>query len=161
MDPGAHTIIFMAFKQGIYINTSTSMPLGIYLSVPTNTIKSGDIVAVCLAKKFATLGLAKNYLSSGARCHSAEPLIKQVLAVPGDKVEVYKDKIRINGKPYFYQTFTQDSQQRKLATFPNGIYQSAGYWLIGTHDEKSWDSRYFGFVKRDAIMTELKKLITF
>jgi conjugative transfer signal peptidase TraF len=157
--PGILFFIFSATQYfGVMINTSSSMPLGFYIK---NNLKinRGDIVAFCLQSSYAKIGLQHHYLKYGFKCDGARSLIKQVIAMPGDNVQLADEYISVNNKLYFYKTFHLDRQGRHLASFPRGTYFSKNeYWLIGVNDPHSWDSRYWGPVQRQQIISRLTPL---
>jgi conjugative transfer signal peptidase TraF len=134
------------------------MPLGIYIR-SVGKIQVGNIVLICLNDPYKTLGLKKSYLEIGHKCNGADPVIKMVIAVPGDHVVLANGYIEVNGIKYLFKTFHWDGMGRKLNVYPRGNYSSTvGYWLIGTHDIKSWDSRYWGPVSKKQILRKIKLL---
>jgi conjugative transfer signal peptidase TraF len=161
--PAIFLFIFMVNTQfGIMINTSPSMPLGLYFRIHS-AIHRGDIVATCLTLENTQLGLQRHYLKTGQICHGASPLIKQVIAVPGDFVTLTDEYLSVTNKltnnRYFYRTFYQDRHGKKLRVYPRGKFFSDGYWLLGTHNRYSWDSRYWGPIPRELIIARLIPLL--
>lgn len=145
---------------GIIINTSPSMPPGIYVKKFT-PVKRGDIVAACLDIRHTQLGLQHHYLKSGFACNGAEPVIKKIIAIPGDAVQLTDQYIQVNQKFYFYPTFYHDSRGTPLEIFPRGNYPAQNdYWLLGTNNPRSWDSRYWGPVPSEQIIENLYPLFT-
>lgn len=157
-------IILMIKWMGLMINISNSMPEGLYYSHPYNdhldNLNKGDIVAVCLKEPFLDIGLQRNYIDPGQKCHGSIPLIKSVFALPGDKIVLQANQIIVNGNTYSYQTYLKDRLGRPLDAITRGTYRSNGYWLIGTHDPHSWDSRYWGEIQPNQIVAILKPAIT-
>lgn len=154
-------ILFCLVKNKIIINTSPSIPLGLYtihqIKAP---LKQNDLVAVCLMKSDQAFGLSRGYINPGRRCNGTTPLLKSIIAVPGDNVILSNDEIIVNNKIYHYITQKFDSKQRILPSWPRGNYQNTqGFWLIGTNDPHSWDSRYFGFVSKNQIIFLLNPLL--
>lgn len=140
---------------GVIINTSSSMPIGIYIK-KFSAIQRGDIVAVCLDAASTRLGLQQRYLKAGFHCQGSRPLIKKIIAVPDDQITLTDDYLAVNHQFYFYPTFYRDSRGKALLVFPRGNYQSTkNYWLLGTLDPHSWDSRYWGPVFRENIIENL------
>ena len=80
------TSVLLLKYLGIAINLSNSMPIGIYQKFKTSVIKHGDIIALCLPLQIAEQGKAKGYLNHGHCPGDAKPIIKQVIAIPGDDV---------------------------------------------------------------------------
>jgi conjugative transfer signal peptidase TraF len=134
------------------------MPEEIYRK-DNGKIHRGDIVAFCLVEPYKTIGLKQRYVEKGTACHGTDPLIKQVIAIPGDEVRLTDSSTAVNTIIYPYQTRYTDSNNRKLAVYPRGTYHAQGYWLIGTHSPHSWDSRYFGEVSASQILYKLKPLL--
>jgi len=151
-------LFLLTHTYDICINVTPSMKQGVYLR-ETSKISRGDIVALCLEEPYKTLGLTRGYIAKGHRCEGTDPLIKEVIAIPGDEVVLADQFIRVNGVTYPYATFYRDSFHRKLAIYPRGKYSHVqGYWLIGTHSSYSWDSRYWGEVRTNQILYKLKPL---
>ena len=72
-------------------------------------------------------------------------LIKQVGCLPGEKLTIQNGQVSCQGIPLGEQLET-DGQGRKLPRFAyDGIIQPGKYFMIGSH-ERSYDSRYFGFI---------------
>ena len=105
--------VFMRWQR-LSINLTSSMPIGIYQRQVTHAIHHGNIVAVCLPEQIARLGLKRGYLQKG-RCPSgAIPVLKEVIAVPGDEVSVTKDDIIVNGKHYWAPIQARDHMGRVM-----------------------------------------------
>lgn len=152
------SMVLLAHAYGVCINVTPSMRKGLYIR-DNGKIHRGDIVEFCLNEPYKTIGLKNFYIEKGTVCQGADPLIKQVIAIPGDGVRLTDKSIVVNSVAYSYPTFYADSNQRKLAVYPRGTYRSNGYWLIGTHSIHSWDSRYFGAVSTKQILYKLKPLV--
>lgn len=147
----------------IQFNATSSMPIGFYRRVMTNPIKRGDVVSVCLLQYLAIVALQRGYLRTG-RCPSKVlPLLKQVIALPGDTVLVTDKYLTVNGVRYTAPFMPFDHTKKPIQKFiRNGLYQSHGYWIYGANDAiNSWDSRYYGAVDRNAILAVYKPLLIF
>ena len=75
-----------------------------------------------------------------------ELLIKRVIGLPGEKIEVKNNKLYINGK-YVKQDF-------KYKTTEDFTYKvkKGEYYVMGDNRTNSLDSRYFGAFKRNKII---------
>ena len=90
--------------------------------------------------------------------------IKRVIGLPGDMVTSKNDKMYINGKeikqPYLNNSYKkQDNKSGELYTNNFTLRRrvpKGQYFVMGDHRDVSKDSRYFGFVKRSAIVGEVK-----
>ena len=76
------------------------MPKGIYYNIHQKWPNNGDIVAICLSQELRQLALKDGYVRHGGHCHGTTPLIKQIVAMPGDKVWITDDTITVNHKVY-------------------------------------------------------------
>lgn len=144
----------------LVLNLTPSMPRGLYVKEFSSEINRNDIVLVCLNDPYKSIGLAKGYLAKGKKCKGSDPLLKSVIAIPGDNVVLYDDYVMVNGVKLPYPTSLVDSQNNPLTIYPRKSYRNtAGYWLIGVHDKNSWDSRYWGPVAKEQIVGKVKALI--
>jgi conjugative transfer signal peptidase TraF len=136
------------------LNLIPSMPIGFYWQLSNTHIKHGSIVAVCLPNKIAKQGLQRSYLVKGHCPSDAIPVLKEVIAVPGDTVKLTKKYIIVNSKKYWapYQEFDHNGKPT-IMFVKRGVYKHIqDYWLYGSNDPlKSWDSRYYGGVSRSSI----------
>ena len=88
-------------SAGIQLNITHSMPIGFYRATSSAIPHRGDIVAVCLPKAIAQEGLHQGYLTKGKCSSGAIPVVKEVIAVPHDTVELIREGFIVNGR--FYQ----------------------------------------------------------
>lgn len=154
----------MFFIFHIRFNYTESMPIGFYQQVITTHINRGDLVSICLPDQLAKLALQSGYLRVGNCPSGVVPMLKQVIAVPGDTISLNNYSVTVNQIRYVAPFNVIDHNNRPIQKFiTNGTYQlSHSYWVYGTHDHiKSWDSRYYGAVSRAAITGIYKPLLTF
>ncbi len=152
-------IIFSLYFSGFIINTTSSMPLGLYYtSGDTSDLKRGETVIVDLPYKVQYFGVQRNYVKN-----METKLVKEIIAVPGDNVILTDDTISVNGKKYPAVSHKYDGNHRKLNLYPRGKYNNtAGYWVYGSNDkDESWDSRYFGPLKKSQIIKRAYSIFTF
>ncbi len=156
-------IFLYAIKNmGIMLNVTPSIPIGIYKTHPPTAMQRGDIVALCLSDPDKEYGLTRHYIQMGTKCHDSDPLIKKIIAVPGDTVRLQDGFMVVNHQELLFKTYYKDNAQRSLKVFPRGLYQqTSGYWMIGDHSPYSWDSRYWGPIARNQILYKLSPLIVF
>ena len=91
------------------------------------------------------------------------PLIKRVAAIPGDVVQVESIGVRVNGMPW-PDSAPLDRDARKgdaLTPYPFGTYRVAAgqLWVMSDHP-RGIDSRYFGPVSEDSVISRLVPVIT-
>lgn len=143
-------------------NASGSMPKGIYRVVQA-PLKKGTIVSVCLPLSLAEFGLARQYIGGGDCPGHYEPVVKEIIAMSGDVVQVARTGEQVNGHAIPHSsTLLADESSRPLPAIARGNYslQAGQVWLYGNHDARSWDSRYYGAISTMAIQNVVKPLLT-
>lgn len=137
-----------AEAAGLRLNTSVSMPRGVWRVVPVGAeLRRGDVVALCLPGPAAREALARGYVAAGGCPDGAEPLVKPVAAIAGDVVRVTAAGIAVNGVALPHTApLARDGGGRPLRAVPVGTYEVAAgqAWVLSGHDSRSFDSRYFG-----------------
>ena len=107
--------------------------------------------------------------------------VKRVIGVPGDRIKIVDQQVYVNGRklnePYvvhdpaaFYDPFGENFpptsrhflqgklrlewREQLLSHVENGelVVPPYKYFAMGDNRDQSWDSRFWGFVARDAIM---------
>ncbi len=156
--------------MGLRYNDTPSAPLGWYWrrSVPASGPALGDFVSVCPPVWVTPLRFPFYERGHGHdRCPGGgQPLVKRIVAVPGDSVVETAAGVAVDGQPL------PRSAPMSLAPI-TGIHlpQAKGrwvlpagqYWLYGPGASPGWarysfDSRYFGPVARRAIRGVLRPL---
>ena len=113
--------------------------------------------------------------------HEHEHYVKRVIGVPGDRIKIVDQKVYRNGQllnePYAYHdsaapydpflyNFPPASHDDLISSMQpewadqifkyiqNGeiVVPAGNYFAMGDNRDHSWDSRYWGFVNREAIM---------
>jgi conjugative transfer signal peptidase TraF len=85
---------FIAGAVGIRINASTSLPLGIYKETPDFR---APLIEFCPPEPYGSFAASRGYRSLGNCPDRAAPLMKPVVAKPGDIVDVSSLGITVNG----------------------------------------------------------------
>jgi conjugative transfer signal peptidase TraF len=91
-----------------------------------------------------------------------QPLLKQLVALPGDVVTVTPAGVSINGGPLLPHSapLIQDSAERPLPQ-QLGTWRLTGYWLYGAGSPRSFDSRYFGEIPAAALGGVVQPVVLF
>jgi conjugative transfer signal peptidase TraF len=146
----------------VLVATDSSCPIGIY-RVIHKSLARGELVEACLPSTISTYGMARGYLNSGNCPNGAEPVIKVVGAMAGDRVDLSLENIRVNGTTLPQSaTRLRDSRGREVRTLRPGGYETEvdQVWLFGVHDPRSWDSRYFGPIPSQDIIGAVEPIFT-
>jgi conjugative transfer signal peptidase TraF len=146
---------------GVRLNVTPSLPLGFYI---TSSSRDANLVEFCPQGAAATISLSRQYRTAGACPDGGAPLLKPVVAFPGDRVKVSADGIRVNGQllPNSAGRF-RDHLQRPLDPWPYGTYkvEPGTVWVVSSFNSYSFDSRYYGAVPESSIRHHLRPLWTF
>src|SRR3989454_6928066 len=81
----------------LHVNLSPSAPRGLYHAV-TGTPTRGAWVAACVSPEAAALGRARGYLGAGPCVGGVQPVIKPIVALADDVVELGPEAVVINGQ---------------------------------------------------------------
>lgn len=147
---------------GLRINTTASEPLGVWRIVPlTRPVVRGDIVFVCPPDD-ATMheALRRGYLRRGLCQGGFGPLIKTVIAVPGQQIDI-TDRVSVEGVPVRNSGIAQrDGKGRPLHRASPGRVP-AGSVFLQSEFVGSWDSRYFGPIPVTGILGLAQEVLTY
>jgi len=154
-------IVVGLYVGGFRLNLSNSQPVGLYRDV-SGEWGRGDLVLSCLPQSEAAIAVERGYLSANAvNCGGHTPVIKRVMAIPGDQVEI-NDEVWINGQRVpNTELLPSDTQGRQFKVATGGAVADGQVWLIGNEIKYSWDSRYFGPVDQRLIMAKVRPVWTF
>ena len=82
------------------------------------------------------------------RDHAGKELVKRVIGLPGEVLEISAGRVYINGRlldePYIHQKWSGEK--------PRVLIPEGDYFVLGDNRDGSADSRYFGLVPRDLIV---------
>jgi len=147
-------LVFLAVLPGVFslahlrLNRSGSLPLGLYREDRSLPITYGTHVSACLPGVLARFARSRGYLPSGEGCpEGVAPVLKRVVALPGDRVWVSEAGLVVEGVPIARTArWAEDSLGRPIPRLPAGLYRVASgeVWVVGTALPNSWDSRYYG-----------------
>lgn len=135
---------------GIVVNATPSLPEGLYQK------KARPVRKGC----FVLFRLPASELST--RPYARENLIKQVVAAGGDRVCVEASGVRINGQMLANSAqLESDRDGRPLPhfTLPDYTLKEGELLTMSTYNPRSFDSRYFGLVRRDSIIAVVVPLL--
>ena len=158
---GLATLCMAAGAVGVRINTSYSLPMGLYIAT---SAEDAPFVEFCPEGRFALESSKRGYRTPGFACpDGAVPLLKPVVARDGDQVETSPAGISVNGALLPKTApLPQDSASRLLDHWPFGAYvvEPGTIWVASTYNSGSYDSRYMGPIPTSQIRRRLRALWT-
>jgi conjugative transfer signal peptidase TraF len=141
---------FVHHRPLLVWNASSSMPPGLYrasLSKPD----IGDVVLIEPPSAFMRLALERGYLTGPV------PFVKEITAAAGDTVCRQGRTISLGGLT-IAQAMDADSKGRPLPAWDGcRVLNKDEVFVLGTH-AGSFDGRYFGPIRRKAILCRLVPL---
>ena len=154
----------VGFTEGLRLNTTASMPVGVWRLAPLipTQVTRGAIVTVCLPDlPVVHQGVARGYIRAGSCPSGIEPVVKPIAAIGGDVVTVGRSGISVNGLAMRGTAqLPRDAGGRTLHGVPAGVYtvEPEHVWLLAPRNRRSFDSRYFGEVPVSSIQAAARLL---
>jgi conjugative transfer signal peptidase TraF len=146
--------------SGIRVNASASLPIGLYR---VTADQSAKLIEFCPAEPFGSSSANRAYRGKGNCPDGAEPLMKPIVAMPGDTVHFSAVGVAVNGALLPNSApLPFDTKHRLLQHWPFGKYRVASetVWVISSYNPRSFDSRYFGPIPTTAVRSHLRPLFT-
>lgn len=159
---GAGVVVAALGVLGFRFNLTPSLPPGIYRISSAPALR-GAIVNVCLPPEMAEFARERGYLGPGSCGSGVRPLGKLVLATGGDVVVLHPEGIRVNGTLIPRSaTLRRDGRGRDMPHYPWGEHhlRSGQLWLFSPYRANAYDSRYFGPIPSERVVSVLKPVWT-
>jgi len=144
------------------INLTPSEPLGLWRIAPVGRpVAVSDLVFICPP---ATVEMrearARGYLRSGSCPVGVAPLIKTVIAIAGQQVQIGAS-VSVDGRKISSSRVARrDGKGRPLTPSVSGTVP-AGYVFLHSAFPGSYDSRYFGPVPASGILGLAQEILTY
>lgn len=147
-------------------NQTPSLPRGAYLCVPVwgRAPQRGDDVFACMPPgPEARLAVERGYLEASTRdCASgAVPLLKHVLATPGDTVVLGPDGATVGGRRIGPAPPVRDRVGRPLQPVYGRHVLGPGDLWLGSDIANGYDSRYLGPLPDSLVLGRAYRLVRF
>lgn len=133
------------------VNESPSLPRGLYLKRPGEAPDRASIVAIPQPAG------ARDYLA-GLGMPPSVLLIKRVAAVPGDEVCRRGDQVATPGR--VTPALSRDARGQALPAWSGCRRLAAGELFLLGDTASSFDSRYFGIVRRSDVVGVYREVLT-
>ncbi len=154
--------IALAGLAGLRINLTPSEPLGLWRIAPLDRpVAVGDVVFICPPlNPVMREALERGYFRRGLCDDGIAPLIKTVLALPSQHVEI-GDAISVDGKVVPHSNLAKtDGKGRPLVAFRGGEVPEGEVFVFSDY-VGSFDSRYFGPLPTSGILGFAKEVLTY
>jgi conjugative transfer signal peptidase TraF len=155
--------VWAVCASGLRINGTGSEPVGIYWAISKPPAKGDFVFALPPAGPLFKLALARGYLAAGPSPAGTCAVIKQVVAVGGDRVTISTEGVRVNG------VLLKNSTPRPAddAGRPMRVYGLSDYTLgsdevllMSDYSPASFDGRYFGPLPKTTIQSVIAPILT-
>lgn len=159
---GAATLAIIGRAGGYRLNLTPSAPLGLWrIEAMKRPVAVGDLVFLCppATGRFAE-AFNRGYLRRGLCPGGLAPLLKTIVAVPGQRVRI-GDSVVIDGRPLAASRIQhRDVEGRTIAPFAGGTVPP-GHLFLHSSIASSYDSRYFGPVPGTGLLGRASPVLTF
>lgn len=144
------------------INLTPSEPLGLWRIVALDRpALTGDLVFICPPQTpVMREARGRGYLRVGTCPGGVAPLIKTVIAIAGQSVEIGAN-VTVEGREIPFSRPAQwDGKGRPMKPFPGGVVP-AGSLFLHSPFAGSYDSRYFGPLPASGILGLAQEVLTY
>lgn len=147
---------------GFRINMTPSEPIGLWQIVTmARSPAVGDIVFVCLPRSaLVDQARARGYLRRGLCASGYAPLIKTVVAVAGQQVEIGR-VVSVDGVAIPHSNLARRDGAGRQLVAAKGERIPPGHIFLHSPFPGSWDSRYFGPVSVASVLGLATEVLTF
>lgn len=160
--PIAGILLAVTLVLGLHVNLSASAPRGLYRMV-TGRPAWGTWVVACVDPQAAAPARARGYLGPGSCTGAVLPVLKPVVAVACDLVEIGPEAVTVNGQRlHGSSSVGVDSLGRALphAAWGRYVVGADEFWLVSTRVPNSRDSRYLGPISTSQVWSVARPVWT-
>ena len=152
----------LAYAAGIRLNTTPSIPLGVY-RLTNEPIVKGVYVLFCPPPAAVfDMAKARGYLGAGYCPGGYGHLMKKILAVQDDVVSIGTDGVQVNGQLLpLSEPIKLDGGGRPLPNYEaSWVLGSSEVLVMSDSNRGSFDGRYFGPIQRSQIEGVVRPVYT-
>lgn len=152
------------YTAGLRVNTSASIPLGIYRMVSAPGPVAGDLVMACpLDTPVFVQAKGRGYLGVGPCPSGISPLMKRLEATEGDVVAFTSRGVIVNGELVnSSEPLAADQAGRPMPELRTSAQPvpAGQVLLMGIDNPKSFDGRYYGLLPATQITAAIRPIVT-
>ena len=151
------------FAAGARINTTKSIPLGLYWTSEQPVAKGAYVLFCPPQANVFTVAKERGYIGAGFCPGGYGYMMKRVFAAKGDAVSITDDGVRVNDLLVpLSMPLKADKAGRPLTRYrvSHFILEASDVLLMSDVTGASFDSRYFGPISRSQIKTVISPVIT-
>lgn len=154
-------ILAAAYPAGFRLNLTPSYPRGLWRIIPLQRDTAiGDLVFVCPPRTPGfELARARGYVRRGSCPGGMGPLIKTVVALPGQTIEIAGSVTIDGGELPHSDVQPTDAEGRELGPYSGGMVP-AGTLFLHSDFAGSYDSRYFGSIPASGLLGLARPVFT-
>lgn len=159
----AFILLAIVYGAGVRINTTKSIPLGIYWITGEPVTKNAYVIFCPPAEESFLEARKRGYLAAGFCDGELGYMMKKVLAAKGDTVLFGVSGVQVNGQALpFSARLPADKFGRAMPSPLPGphVLQDDDLLLMSDVNPKSFDSRYFGLVNSKQIKSVITPIFT-
>ncbi|MBA2710172.1 MAG: conjugative transfer signal peptidase TraF [Tatlockia sp.] len=158
---GLLVLVGILYICGFRINSSGSIPIGLYWLTKRPLQKSEYVLLCPPDEPLFKEALKRGYLSKGFCALGSSPLMKRVLATSGDSVLINQHGVWVNNHFIAHsRPFQKDDKGRLLPQLNQQYLLNDSQVLLMTdQSEFSFDARYFGLLNRLTIQAVIKPVL--
>ena len=175
------SFIIFAKKNNYIFNISESLPIGIYQKLEDKNFQKGDLVILDIPKERMDFMISRGYIDGNMlktmlkRIEGVEGETFKVLTVEELKGSLFSENnefssIEISSLPKKFlikenkilgSISNFDSRGRQLPQIKSPLILNKDEFFVMGESDNSFDSRYFGKIKKEEILYKVKPILTF
>ena len=175
------SFIIFAKKNRYVFNISESLPIGIYQKLEDKNFQKGDLVILDIPKERMDFMISRGYIDGNMlktmlkRIEGVEGETFKVLTVEELKGSLFSEnnefssieisslskKFLVKENKILGSISNFDSRGRQLPQIKSPLILNKDEFFVMGESDNSFDSRYFGKIKKEEILYKVKPILTF
>lgn len=175
------SFIIFAKKNNYIFNISKSLPIGIYQKLEDKNFQKGDLVVLDIPKERMDFMISRGYIDG----NMLKTMLKRIEGVEGEtfkalsiedlktyqlneniefsSIDIPKSskKFLVKENKILGSISNFDSHGRELPQMENSLILNKDEFFVMGESDNSFDSRYFGKIKKEEILYKVKPILTF